>query len=935
MLSRIGIYKSNSGIHSGVSKKNPTMKLRKFRFKRQRWLLILPLIIGVTQIINVNPLLKQFLDVQQQLSTRFMPKSPIIYTFYDQILTKDGHLDDISKDKSILDTWLKFWTDAGFDARILSIEDAKRHPDYELYKASLVRKYKNSEFMWEQSFNYLTFIRWLAMASQGTGGWMSDIDVFPMGISVSIGRNLPNSGKFTAYEKQIPSLLSGTAEEWERVSHLMLHSATTEIENNRFTTLQDMMVLKEMNVGSRETIIFDDGNHVWDYPYKSVTSNKNVIDCNIFAHFDVWVVHLSTSYTIEAIEESILHIPFADYHNRNRDLSLNDRSYLARELNTLWKTECKTVINTISASISSTLNQILTTDKKSLVNHKAKKNFPIIYTFFESRKESGDPNYNVDEHENMLATWKELWSRVGWEPRVLTLDDAKKHHDYAKYKDLFFEESINSLIEKSPDSFSFVRWLAMSAHGNGGWMAHYDIIPIGITASLGLELPHNGMLTSFEESVPSLISGNADEWERASHVILEQAKQKENSNEIESVKYSDAHALHDVKQMDNGSVLFIDKTFHVISNIPYHVKGGKNNIDCYVFQVNDIWVAHLSQTSIETAAKESRMIIPDGVSMSDRQYFSWELFKLWKEECQPSLDFTFGGSPILERSSDIYPVVVKEPTNEPPKIYTFYHRARHVNGTHFDDEDMHQRRLSTWLKLWKQAGWEPKVLTINDAMRHIDYPKYTDILQTVKNYNNIWVDSQDMLCLVRWMALATQRSDGWLADYDTFPLGISVSTGQNLPNNGKFTSYQHHIPSLMSGNSEEWNFVTYLILEQAIKSKEAERYSSIKYSDSQALLDLSKENPESIFFSDTDLHVIDEYPYNIDSVNDRNIIDCHMLARKNVWAVHLSSLSIEKVVKKQIFHIPENIQISDTGYFGEKMTSQWKTECKPQSDIPF
>ena len=54
-----------------------------------------------------------------------------------------------------------------------------------------------------------------------------------MGITVSIGLDLPNDGKFTSFEDDASSLslLSGTADEWERVSQLILNRGTDEVSD--------------------------------------------------------------------------------------------------------------------------------------------------------------------------------------------------------------------------------------------------------------------------------------------------------------------------------------------------------------------------------------------------------------------------------------------------------------------------------------------------------------------------------------------------------------------------------------------------------------------------------------------------------------------------------------------------------------------------------
>ena len=65
------------------------------------------------------------------------------------------------------------------------------------------------------------------------GGWMSDYDTFPLRMDASSSSEeedyniLPNGGTFTAHERAVPSLVSASQSEWERVSRLLLDAIPT------------------------------------------------------------------------------------------------------------------------------------------------------------------------------------------------------------------------------------------------------------------------------------------------------------------------------------------------------------------------------------------------------------------------------------------------------------------------------------------------------------------------------------------------------------------------------------------------------------------------------------------------------------------------------------------------------------------------------------
>lgn len=145
-------------------------------------------------------------SVELEKTSRNLSARPLMYTFYEPV---KGTL-------TLLRAWETSWQDAGWDTRVLTMKDALPHP---LFKHA---KTLTSNIL--DDFQKLNIYRWFAM-SYGVseeGGWMSDYDVFPLHISPLEGLNLPNEGVFTSHEKIVPNLLSGSKEEWNRITALML-----------------------------------------------------------------------------------------------------------------------------------------------------------------------------------------------------------------------------------------------------------------------------------------------------------------------------------------------------------------------------------------------------------------------------------------------------------------------------------------------------------------------------------------------------------------------------------------------------------------------------------------------------------------------------------------------------------------------------------------
>lgn len=134
---------------------------------------------------------------------------PVMHTFFTSLETMTAGMTD-SGHALLLDEWKHAWHAAGWDTSILNLDDAKRHPDFEKYNEIITQLSPNE-------YDKLCFLRWFAMAAAG-GGWMSDYDSFPLEISAKDGMELPNDGIFTGHNSFIPSLVSGSAREWDRMA---------------------------------------------------------------------------------------------------------------------------------------------------------------------------------------------------------------------------------------------------------------------------------------------------------------------------------------------------------------------------------------------------------------------------------------------------------------------------------------------------------------------------------------------------------------------------------------------------------------------------------------------------------------------------------------------------------------------------------------------
>lgn len=185
---------------------------------------------------------------QPQQGEQGPQQRPIMYTFYEAIEgTNKGTGMSDEADQKLIQVWKEEWTRHGWDPRVIGLETAQQHPDYTRLNAML-----GSSQM--KVYDRYCFLRYLAM-NVVSGGWMSDYDTFPLHPFDSL---LPNEGRLTVHEYSknggVPDLVSGSAQEFHRIAHLLVENANAHSE----AFWSDMLALHDMYVTSGGSIYVRD-----------------------------------------------------------------------------------------------------------------------------------------------------------------------------------------------------------------------------------------------------------------------------------------------------------------------------------------------------------------------------------------------------------------------------------------------------------------------------------------------------------------------------------------------------------------------------------------------------------------------------------------------------------------------------------------------------
>jgi hypothetical protein len=195
-----------------------------------------------------------------------------IYTYFDDIYVTRlfGFLGQDELD--MLEMWKKSWSAYGWNTVILDQSIAKKHPKFKEYQ----KIFSTFPTVNSKKTELACYYRWIAMEVVG-GGFMSDIDVMNYGFFYPSGNWEKN---FTTHQSFIPSLVSASKAEYQRVIDLM---ASFDISKNEHKEggkphISDMIIFdtlaREGKIKTDDTLVGEDTlkplthwshNYVWKY----------------------------------------------------------------------------------------------------------------------------------------------------------------------------------------------------------------------------------------------------------------------------------------------------------------------------------------------------------------------------------------------------------------------------------------------------------------------------------------------------------------------------------------------------------------------------------------------------------------------------------------------------------------------------------------------
>eukprot|EP00549_Striatella_unipunctata_P001312 CAMPEP_0118686640 /NCGR_PEP_ID=MMETSP0800-20121206/7928_1 /TAXON_ID=210618 ORGANISM="Striatella unipunctata, Strain CCMP2910" /NCGR_SAMPLE_ID=MMETSP0800 /ASSEMBLY_ACC=CAM_ASM_000638 /LENGTH=547 /DNA_ID=CAMNT_0006583713 /DNA_START=54 /DNA_END=1698 /DNA_ORIENTATION=+ len=447
---------------------------------------------------------------------------------------------------------------------------------------------------------------------------------------------------------------------------------------------------------------------------------------------------------------------------------------------------------------------------------------PSIFTFFDDMDPGNNDQFrskmrNVDHQ--LLDNWKSAWSSAGFEPQVLTLQDAERHPRYEEFMEIM--SGITLIGDGTPEGryneLCFLRWLAMASVG-GGMMSDYDVFPVKDAINIRSILGDGSSFITLDlvpgyGGMPCLMFGSQDEWLRMSFAILNYAANNKVTNPHGG--WSDMYSLLELEK-----------------NIPTSY-----NMQDFVDEASKILNAPLTGESCELASPfvalhfSHSSLAKTGHHIEDRPQLAHQITRFLLHHCPDTV-------------------------SKRPKIHTFFDEIDPDNqdASRAAIRKVDAGLLSEWSAAWYRAGWNPQILTLADAKRHPNYQNFMSKLEQLKMIGEGTTQATyNEMCFIRWLAMASVEGGGFMSDYDTFPI-VKASAIAPL-GHGEFIvmdSVPGHggIPSLMAGSQDEWFRMAFDILNLALENKPSKFNEYGAWSDFYALLELKIAQPSSYLVHD-------------------------------------------------------------------------------------
>lgn len=137
------------------------------------------------------------------------------------------------------------------------------------------------------------------------GGWMSDYDTFPMGLSAEEGLDIASKPGFKSYSYHVPCIIHASREEWDKVLQIIINIIPSEgkLPGNDLVSDMNLLLHAYWRFGKKAMGISMWRRGAIGFPYTKSENGELVVRCNVARIAKVF--HLSHHDCERAYDENI------------------------------------------------------------------------------------------------------------------------------------------------------------------------------------------------------------------------------------------------------------------------------------------------------------------------------------------------------------------------------------------------------------------------------------------------------------------------------------------------------------------------------------------------------------------------------------------------------------------------------------------------------
>ena len=153
------------------------------------------------------------------------------------------------------------------------------------------------------------------------------------------------------------------------------------------------------------------------------------------------------------------------------------------------------------------------------------------------------------------------------------------------------------------------------------------------------------------------------------------------------------------------------------------------------------------------------------------------------------------------------------PNESRPNVFAFY--VKRQRNLEENDDSL----IKSWRQSWQLAGYNPRVLTVEDAAQHSQFGQYSGAIDAILATSSVHKPGELKSCYLRYLAMNVVGG-GMMVDLDTHPKNLAMEANVTIPD--KLTSYcnfdtpdpkdnwvkqvetQNGLPCAVVASSAEW-----------------------------------------------------------------------------------------------------------------------------------